>query len=164
AVVLLDGLIASAVPDVLVPHAGRLRLVVLVHMPLGDETLELGHEALDVRCREREALVAAAAVVTTSEWSRRRLLDLYALPANQIHVATPGVDHAPLATGSASGTQLLCVAAVTRHKGYDVLAQALAMVADLPWTCTCVGTLTRDPGFVDSVRRQTDWYGLGDRV
>ena len=36
AVVLLDGLIASAAPEVLVPQAGRLRLVVLVHMPLGD--------------------------------------------------------------------------------------------------------------------------------
>ena len=36
AVVLVDGLIASTVPEVLVPAAQRLRLVVLVHMPLGD--------------------------------------------------------------------------------------------------------------------------------
>ena len=36
AVVLVDGLIASAVPNVLVPEARRLALVVLVHMPLGD--------------------------------------------------------------------------------------------------------------------------------
>ena len=35
AVVLVDGLIASAVPDVLLPEADRLRLVILVHMPLG---------------------------------------------------------------------------------------------------------------------------------
>ena len=35
AVVLLDGLIASAAPEALVPHARRLRQVVLVHMPLG---------------------------------------------------------------------------------------------------------------------------------
>ena len=35
AVVLLDGLIASTAPEVLVPQARRLRLVVLVHMPLG---------------------------------------------------------------------------------------------------------------------------------
>ena len=33
AVVLLDGLIASAAPDVLVPQARRLRQVVLVHRP-----------------------------------------------------------------------------------------------------------------------------------
>src|SRR6185437_2843072 len=35
AVVLVDGLIASTAPSVLVPLARRLRLVVLVHMPLG---------------------------------------------------------------------------------------------------------------------------------
>ena len=35
AVVLLDGLIASAAPEALVPQAPRLRQVVLVHMPLG---------------------------------------------------------------------------------------------------------------------------------
>ncbi|MGZ6682494.1 MAG: glycosyltransferase family 1 protein, partial [Solirubrobacteraceae bacterium] len=35
AVVLLDGLVASAAPEALVPHARRLRQVVLVHMPLG---------------------------------------------------------------------------------------------------------------------------------
>ena len=35
AVVLVDGLVASTAPEVLVPHASRLRLVVLVHMPLG---------------------------------------------------------------------------------------------------------------------------------
>src|SRR5262245_56294069 len=37
AAVLLDGLVASAVPEVLVSQARRLRLVVLVHLPLGDE-------------------------------------------------------------------------------------------------------------------------------
>ena len=36
AVVLLDGLIASPAPEALVPHARRLRQVVLMHMPLGD--------------------------------------------------------------------------------------------------------------------------------
>ncbi len=157
AVVLLDGLVASAVPDVLAPQARRLRLVVLVHMPLGDETVE-------VRCREREALAAAVAVVTTSAWSRGRLLDLYALPADRVHVATPGVDSAPVVPGSDAGSELICVAAVTAHKGHDLLTQALATVADLPWSCVCVGSLSRDPGFVDLLRRQTREYGLADRV
>ena len=38
AVVLLDGLVACGVPEVLVPEAERLRLAVLVHLPLADET------------------------------------------------------------------------------------------------------------------------------
>ena len=37
-VVVLDGLVACGVPEVVVPHARRLRLVVLVHLPLADET------------------------------------------------------------------------------------------------------------------------------
>ena len=39
----------------------------------------------------------------------------------------------PLAPGSDAGSELLCVAAVTPHKGHDVLVEALATVADLPW-------------------------------
>jgi glycosyltransferase involved in cell wall biosynthesis len=54
-------------------------------------------------------------------------------------VATPGADVAPVAAGSADGGALLCVAPVTREKGYDVLAGALAAVSELPWRCVCVG-------------------------
>jgi glycosyltransferase involved in cell wall biosynthesis len=157
AVVLADGLVASAVPEVLTPHARRLRLVVLAHMPFGDESAEL-------RQRERQALAQAVAIVATSSWSRRRLLDLYPLPADRVHVATPGVDAAALAPGSESGSALLCVAAVTPLKGHDLLVEALATIPDLPWRCVCVGALIRDPGFVGWLRRQVREYGLADRV
>jgi glycosyltransferase involved in cell wall biosynthesis len=130
AVVLVDGLVASAVPDVLGPECRRLRLVVLVHRPLGGDG-------------ERAALAAARAVIATSPWTRDRLDGLDGLDA--VFVATPGVDPAPLAPGSAAGTRLLCVAAVTRHKGHDLLAAALA---GLGARCRCVGSLTRDPAFV----------------
>ena len=152
AVVLLDGLIASAAPEVLVPHARRLRQVVLVHMPLGD------------RARARGARAAAAAVVTTSAWTRRRLGELYALPADRVHVAEPGVDAAGLAPGTAAGDALLCVAAVTPGKGHDVLLDGLATVTDLSWRCACVGSLDRDPAFAAGVRRRARDGGLGDRV
>ena len=142
AVVLLDGLIASPAPEVVAPEAGRLRQVVLVHMPRGDAA-------------EREVLAAAAAVVTTSAWARRRLLELYALPPERVHVAEPGADPAALAPGTAAGGELLCVAAVTPGKGHDVLLDALATATDLAWTCTCVGSLDRDAAFADDVRRRT---------
>jgi glycosyltransferase involved in cell wall biosynthesis len=162
AVVLLDGLVASTAPDVLVPQAGRLRLVVLVHMPLGHRTTD--DEADDIRMRERAVLSAATAVVTTSAWTRRRLLELYALPAERMHVAQPAVDAADLAAGTADGGALLCVAAVTYDKGYDVLIQALATMADLRWDCVCVGRLDREPAFVASLRRRVRDGGLDDRV
>ncbi|MFI7606524.1 glycosyltransferase family 4 protein [Micromonospora sp. NPDC049366] len=151
AVVLLDGLLASPAPEVLRPQADRLRLVVLVHLPLADPA-------------EARTLAAASAVVTTSGWTRRRLLDLYPLAAGRVHVAVPGVDPVPPVVGTADGTSLLCVAAVTPAKGHDVLAEALARIAGLPWTCVCVGALTRDPDFVADLRAALSGSGLSDRV
>jgi glycosyltransferase involved in cell wall biosynthesis len=159
AVVLLDGLVASTAPEVLVSQAGRLRLVVLVHMPLGHRPT-----GDDVRMRERAVLSAAATVVTTSAWSRRRLLELYQLPADRLHVAEPGVDTAELAPGTEAGGALLCVAAVTFDKGHDVLLGALQTMSDLSWRCVCVGRLDRDPAFVDGLRRRTVECGLDERL
>ncbi|MEA2125054.1 MAG: hypothetical protein QOI80_1836 [Solirubrobacteraceae bacterium] len=151
AVVLLDGLLASDAPEVLVPHAGRLRQVVLVHMPLG-------------HAREGEVLTAAAAVATTSAWARRRLIELHALPPDKVQVAEPGVEAAGLAPGTAAGAALLCVGALTPGKGHDVLLDGLATAADLSWSCTCVGSLDRDAAFADGVRRRARDLGLADRV
>jgi glycosyltransferase involved in cell wall biosynthesis len=162
AVVLLDGLIASAAPEALVPHAHRLAQVVLVHMPLGHRPPDDDADA--VRAREREVLGAAAAIVTTSAWAQRRLGELYALPADRMHVAEPGVDAAGLAPGTAAGDALLCVAAVTPDKGHDVLLDALATATDLPWRCACVGSLDRDSAYADRVQRATRKKGLGERV
>lgn len=131
-VVLVDGLIAD---DSLVAETSRLRIVVLLHMPVGDD-------------RELAILNAAAAVVTTSEWARDRV------PAVRASVATPGSDLAPLAPGSSSGVELLCVAAVVRAKGQDVLLDALARITHLDWRCTFVGALDLDPGFVDELHDQ----------
>jgi glycosyltransferase involved in cell wall biosynthesis len=162
AVVLLDGLVASTAPDVLLPQARRLRLVVLVHMSLGHRPADDGAD--DARMRERAVLSVAAAVVTTSAWSRRRLLELYPLSADRVHVAEPGIDAADLATGTTAGEALLCVAAVTSDKGHDVLLDALATITDLSWHCECVGSLDRDPAFVEALRRRSLEDGLGDRV
>ncbi|MGZ4181670.1 MAG: glycosyltransferase family 4 protein [Solirubrobacteraceae bacterium] len=159
AVVLLDGLVASTAPEVLVPQARRLRLIVLVHMPLGDRPRDD-----DARTREHAVLSAAAAVVTASAWARGRLLELYALPADRVHVAPPAVDAAELAFGTGIGGALLCVAAVTFDKGHDMLLDALMTISDLSWSCVCVGRLDRDRAFVESVRRRSMNGGLGDRV
>jgi glycosyltransferase involved in cell wall biosynthesis len=159
-VVLLDGLVASTAPEVLVPQARRLRLVVLVHMPLGHRPPEDG----DARARERAVLSAAAAIVTTSAWTRGRLIDLYGLSADRVRVAQPAVDRADLVTGAGAGGALLCVAAVTFDKGHDVLLDALATISDLSWHCVCVGSLDRAPPFVAGLRERTVQSGLDGRV
>jgi glycosyltransferase involved in cell wall biosynthesis len=162
ALVLLDGLVASTAPEVLVAQARRLRLVVLVHMSLGHRPED--DRADDTRMRERAVLSVAAAIVTTSAWTRRRLLDLYPLAPDRLHVAEPGVDPADLAAGTAGGGALLCVAAVTLDKGHDVLLDALQTLTDLSWHCVCVGSLDRDPRFVEDLRRRSLDGGLGDCV
>ena len=162
AVVLLDGLVASTAPEVLVPQADRLRLVVLVHMPLGHRPED--DSTGGTRTRERAVLSVAVAVVTTSAWTSRRLLELYQLPPDRMHVAEPAADAADLATGTATGEALLCVAAVTRVKGHDVLLGALASVMDVSWQCVCVGSLERDPAFVEGLHHRFLGGELGDRV
>jgi glycosyltransferase involved in cell wall biosynthesis len=162
AVVLLDGLIACMAPEVLVPAADRLRLVVLVHMPFGDRMEDDVPD--DAERREREVLSAAAGVVATSAWTRARLLALYGLPVDHVQVAEPGVASAGLADGTPGGGSLICVAAVIPRKGQDVLVEALAQLTDLSWQCVFVGTTERDPTFVDRLRRRARVGGFEDRV
>lgn len=147
ALVLIDGLLGRDAG--FASHAHRLRLALLVHMaPAADD----------------ETLSAARAVITTSAWMRRQLLELFPLPPDRVHVAEPGVDAAYLAPGTADGGRLLCVAAVAPHKGHDVLVAALTEVADRSWRCTCVGSLEVDADFVARLRAQAGAGGLADRV
>jgi len=164
--VVLDGLIGSATPDLIVAGADRLRQVVLVHMPLGAGTQcrdDPARSLADVRRDEMAALSAAAAVITTSGWTRGWLADTYALPT-PVHLAPPGVDLAGPAAGTSTGGELLCVAAVTPNKGHDVLVDALARLTDLSWRCTLVGALDLAPGYANRIRHQVASSGLADRV
>ncbi len=158
ATVLVDGLVGSAAPRELAAAARRLRIVLLVHLPLGVR----GDEA--TRAGERAALRCAAEVVTPSRWTRSWLLSSYGLPREAVHVAVPGATAAPLAVGTAGGGRLLCVAAVTPLKGHDLLVAALASVADLQWRCTCVGSLEVDPEFARALQGQAAAAGIGDRL
>ncbi|MCF6524550.1 glycosyltransferase family 4 protein [Streptomyces sp. JJ36] len=162
--VLLDGLVACAAPDIVVPEAERLRLAVLVHLPLGDETgLDPGSATI-LDLGERRTLRAAAAVVATSTWAAGRLVDHHGLLPERVHVAAPGADVAPLAHGSGDVPRLLCVAAVIPRKGQQRLVESLAALSDLPWSCVCVGGLDRDPGYAARLRGLIAECDLADRV
>jgi glycosyltransferase involved in cell wall biosynthesis len=154
--VLVDGLIASAAAGVLVPRAARLRLVVLVHMVFGGGAVPERDEAA--------VLGAARAVVTTSAWTRARLLDRYRLPPDRVHVARPGAGPAPAGRGTADGGRLLCVGTLSWIKGQDLLVDALAATANLPWQCTLLGPLDREPGFARRLHRRAALAGIADRL
>jgi glycosyltransferase involved in cell wall biosynthesis len=144
ALVVLDGLLNS---DAVLAHAHRLRILALMHMVFADNPAE------------RAVLLAAHAVIATSEWTRRRLLQLYPLDPDRIHVARPGADAAEIASGTPGGGELLCVAAVAPAKGQDLLLSALLAVANDEWRCHFVGPLDRDPAFVAQLRERAEVAG-----
>jgi glycosyltransferase involved in cell wall biosynthesis len=150
AVVVVDGLVASAAGDALVAEAGRVRLVPLVHMPFGTPD-------------ERAVLSASQSVITTSAWTRRFLVEAYSMPEDRVHVAEPGADAAELAPGTAAAGALLSVAAVIPGKGHDLLLDALSLLGGR-WHCRCVGSLDRDLVFVERLRRRVAEGGLAERV
>lgn len=159
--VLLDGLVACGVPEVVVPQATRLRVTVLVHLPLGDEAGLDPVVAATFTSREGVVLRAAHRVVATSAHTARRVRELHGVAA---HVVVPGVDAAAPTRPEPAGSRLLCVGSITPTKGQDVLVEALARLADRRWTCELVGPTARDPGHVERVRALVERHGLGRRV
>jgi glycosyltransferase involved in cell wall biosynthesis len=159
--VLIDGLIASPAAAQLLPHAGRIRMTVLLHMPLAT-ALDTHHDASAERS-ERSVLRAAAGVVVTSEWTRRQVLTRYAIPACRVHVARPGVDRVAAPPRPVRG-HLICVGVLGRHKGQDLLVEALAGLADRDWHCLLAGPLDRHPDFVEQLQARITRLGYGHRV
>jgi glycosyltransferase involved in cell wall biosynthesis len=159
--VLIDGLIASPTAAQLLPHADRIRMTVLLHMPLAT-AVDTHHDASAERS-ERAVLRAAAGVVVTSEWTRRQVLTRYAIPACRVHVAQPGVDRVAAPARPVRG-HMICVGVLSRHKGQDLLVEALADLADRDWHCVLAGSLDRDPDFVEQLQTRITRLGYGRRV
>src|ERR1700721_2524775 len=58
---------------------------------------------------------------------------------------------------------LICVGTLGRHKGQDLLVEALAELGDLDWRCVLAGPLDRDPDFVGQLRARINRLGYGHR-
>jgi glycosyltransferase involved in cell wall biosynthesis len=160
-IALIDGLIASPTAAELLPHAARIRMTVLLHMPLAT-ALDARHDASAQRS-ERAVLRAAAGVVVTSEWTRQQVLTRYGIPACRVRVARPGVDPVTVEARPVRG-HLICVGTLGPHKGQDLLVEALAKLTDLDWHCMLAGSPDRDPEFVDRLRTRITRLGYGHRV
>ena len=163
-VLLIDGLAYGAFPEgIAAGLAGRV--VALVHHPLGLETGLSPVQAAEFVRRETAALRHAAAVVATSETTKRLLVADFGVPAEQITVAEPGVDTAERAVGSGGETvELLAVGSLVPRKGYDVLIAALAELTDTPWRLTIVGADDRAPATTAALQEQIAIAGLSERI
>ena len=160
-IALIDGLIASPAAAQLLPHAGRISMTVLLHMPLATG-LDRRHDASAQRS-ERVVLRAATGVVVTSEWTRQQVLTRYEIPARRVQVARPGVDRIAAPARPVRG-HLICVGTLGRHKGQDLLVEALAELGDLDWQCVLAGPLDREPDFVDQLQTRVTRLGYGQRI
>jgi glycosyltransferase involved in cell wall biosynthesis len=164
ALVLVDGLAGGAMPQVLHAHATRLKLVALVHHPLAAESGLAPDIALQLAALERLALKAMRHVLVTSQ-TTKRCLQAYGIDSDHVSVVEPGTDAAPLARHARGEIlRMLCVATLIPRKGHDLLFEALAPLAGVPWQLTCVGSLNRSPATVAQLRTQLRRLGLERRV
>ncbi len=163
--VVIDGLALGALPEIgrhLPVHAP---LIALVHHPLA---LESGLEprlAATLRASERQALTAARHVIVTSPATADILVADYGLSQDRISIALPGVEAARFSVGGDGKTvQLLSVGSVIARKGHDLLVEALAPLAELPWHLTIVGDVSRDSAATESLQAAIRRHGLEARV
>jgi glycosyltransferase involved in cell wall biosynthesis len=162
--VLVDGLAFGALPDEAALHARRLRLVALVHHPLGAETGLDPAAAAALEQSERRALAHARHVVVTSD-ATAQMLEAFAVTRNRVSVVNPGTDPAEEARGSGgSAVHLLCVATLIPRKGHALLIRALASLRDLPWVLRCVGSADRDETTAGELQRLIVQEQLADRM
>lgn len=152
-VVLIDGLAFAVMPSIATAEAVRLRLVALVHHPVGLETGLPAESARRLLESERAALRFCRAIVVTSATTARTLARDFAVAAERITVAPPGTDPAPLARGSGRHVPaLLAVGAVIPRKAVDRLVAALCPLQHLAWTLEIAGSLDRDHDSVAALR------------
>jgi glycosyltransferase involved in cell wall biosynthesis len=133
-------------------------------MPLGATPFMNSEQLARLREIESAALRSAKHVIVTGRASLATLRE-YSLSSAQVTLIEPGTDIAELARRRSAGPlQLLCVATVHPLKGHELLVEALAQLASLPWQLTCVGSLTQSPETVARLRARLAQLGLTERV
>ncbi|MBP7002815.1 MAG: glycosyltransferase family 4 protein [Amaricoccus sp.] len=164
ATLLVDGLALGALPEAAAAAAARLRLVALVHHPLGDEAGLTAAERAGLVASERAALASAETVVCTSPATAARLAAGFGIGLERIVVAPPGVDPAPRSRGDGAPPLILSVGSLIPRKRHDVLIAALARIADRPWRARIVGSAALDPACAAALAAQAAASGLGERI
>ena len=163
--VVIDGLAGGAMPDQLEREATRLRFVALVHHPLAKETGLRADAVAALAASERNSLKHVRHVIVTSGATAGVLTQEYAVVAERVTVIEPGTDEAARADCAGGDVPtLLCVATLTPRKGHLTLIRALALLKDLDWRLSCVGSFDRDPETTRRVRDEVTVSGLAARV
>ena len=160
-VVLLDGLVGAASPDLIEAASRRgVRIVLLVHLPLAAEGGLADAERLELAELEERSVRAAWRVVATS----RTAADELARRTGRADIAAvpPGVQAAPIAEPH-DPPGLVQVGSIGPRKNQLGTVAALTECRDLPWTATFVGPVA-DPAYAERFRAaldgvQSGWVG-----
>ena len=162
---LIDGLAYGAFPTGMAAGlAGRV--IALCHHPLALETGTPPERAAELRRLETAALGYASAVIVTSMATRDLLIEQFDVDLAKLTVAEPGVEVSQRAGESAFGAplRLLAVGSLAPRKGYDVLIEALSMLAGLPWQMTIIGAEDPSGEHAAELRSQIGVSGLDNRI
>lgn len=163
AVAVIDGLALAGFADCLAHEAARLRLLLLVHHTLAEETAAAARLFAAVEAR----LMPLAAGVICPSARTADAVAAYGVARARIALAPPGTmkPDRPVARRHLSGAmRMLSVGNLTPRKGHLALIEALARLSSRPWRLDIIGSLTRDPDTVAAVRRALAAHDMDPRV
>lgn len=163
-IVLIDGLAFGVMDAIAERHGKRLKLIALCHHPLALENGLTPEREQALHSAERRALSCARAVIVTSDNTARILQQGFAVPTHKITVAVPGTDKQSFAPCIGHPPVLLTVATLTQRKAHDVLIDALAHIAHLPWQARFVGGADFDVSWVNYLREKVFAHSLTARI
>ena len=125
-------------------------MAVLLHTPLAT-AIDTHHDA---RAEPSERVVLRAAAVSSSPAIDPPAgPDPIAIPACRVHVARPASTGSLPRPGPSAATW--SASDLSRHKGQDLLVEALADLADRDWHCVLAGSLDRAPDFVEQLQTRS---------
>jgi glycosyltransferase involved in cell wall biosynthesis len=121
------------------------------------------------RTVERRYLRGIDAAICNSEFTRKSVRDLAALPTTVAPPAgdrfDPAIAPASIAERARDGPlEILFLGSVIERKGLDTLIEALARLPDDRWRLRAVGDAGVEPTYTRRVRHTISELGVGDRV
>lgn len=161
-IALVDGIMALAAPEVVAAAMeASVAVHILLHSCLSADVALNPLERENFAAAERSAMQAARTVICTSHWAARDVHQRHHITTRDI--VSPGTSSAVLAQGS-SPPQFLFLAALTPVKNQLLALSSLAMLTDLPWTASFVGSPTVDPRYARILRHVADRDFVPGRV
>lgn len=163
--IVIDGLASGVLPEAVAACAKTHPVIALVHHPLAYEAGLSQEQAQIFLKTETQALRHVTHVIVTGPATARDLVQSFGVNPASVEVVCPGTARAPQAQGSGSETlHLLSVGSVIPRKGFDVLLAALAPLAELPWTLSIAGDLSRDDRAPVQLKHDIARFGFEGRV